>query len=213
MVGLIFVWSLFRLNLDCAVDLWKELKDEVDENIGPPNGRNEMEVEGTRNGELGTLDVLLKSLWEGESITGKSSEEADNAFGDSVLDEDLDDMEIKIYSQISQKNNDGSAEEGRDLKLHNSEGNEKAGRKSFIGGFMHLNSDEDKSGTSTHANEGDDLPVIESIITFKNDSKCHNKEQRTLENQLYSHILSPASCSVSSVKSCSKYNCAENKVR
>ena len=48
---------MFRWNLNCDADKWQTLRDEA--------GHDKNNVEDCDN-NVGELDVLLKSLWEGE---------------------------------------------------------------------------------------------------------------------------------------------------
>ena len=146
---LLFVFHVFsfRLNLNCDDDAWKELNDSVHKDEEVLLDREEdLELDGEDgNKPVNDLDVLLKSLWEGEDITENTVEDAENAFGDSVLDEDLNDMEIKIYTQITPMENTASTEEKE---------------KSFIEDSLpHSDLDKDIDGLSTSDWRGEDSIV------------------------------------------------------
>mgnify|MGYP002803811734 CR=1 FL=1 len=82
----------FRWNLNCNVDQWSVIQDVA--------GKNHEEHQSDDDDE-GNLDVLLKSLWEGEEDIVSGINEEENVFGDSILDDELGNMEIKIYTQAT----------------------------------------------------------------------------------------------------------------
>ncbi|XP_028401432.1 uncharacterized protein LOC114524527 isoform X2 [Dendronephthya gigantea] len=95
-----------RWNLNCSADKWKVIRDGKKQN-------QDENIEHADN-NVGDLDVLLKSLWEGEEVIISDKNVDENAFGDSILDDQLRDMEIKIYTQavpqtISHERNDTCA--------------------------------------------------------------------------------------------------------
>ena len=123
---------LFRFDIDCDVKEWEGLNEcasKKNELITDLNEEQDEEEE-SRNGDL---EVLLKSLWEGEEIS-ENTPEVENAFEDSILDDELSDMEIKIYTQVDNKKNSTrknrqgykqeSTEEGFCLRLDSDLGEE-----------------------------------------------------------------------------------------
>ncbi|XP_046852784.1 uncharacterized protein LOC124446035 [Xenia sp. Carnegie-2017] len=117
---------VLRWNLNINPEKWKVIKDECEKN-------SEKDVDQCN---VGSLDVLLKSLWEGEEDMNGNEETNDKIIAESFLDEELAGMTIKIYSQCSleqvescEKKNDKSSpgENLRENSLHQkSEKNDKA---------------------------------------------------------------------------------------
>ncbi|XP_046853847.1 structure-specific endonuclease subunit SLX4-like [Xenia sp. Carnegie-2017] len=115
---------VLRWNLNINPEKWKVIKDECEKN-------SEKDVDQCN---VGSLDVLLKSLWEGEEDMNGNEETNDkNVFAESFLDEELAGMTIKIYSQCSleqvescEKKNDKSSPLKENSLHQKSEKNDKA---------------------------------------------------------------------------------------